>query len=495
MRRVWIAVSTAAATACLLAAAAPCAPAAEESSGWSAPVRLAACGVLAGPQAAFPSSGPTFPTGRGVLAWAQDCAGGSGGPSLALAEVRRSGQVGAPSSRPLPAAPVDDLAAAGASEGRVAVALAGRDGEAFVVEDRGGSPAQRPLRLGRAGGLALTHAYLGDAAIATVRDDSIAVRVQRFFRSSFGRARRIPRPPGRVTALVATMDYRSDVLVAWQQDGEIYAHMLRASGRPDPTQRVGPSDPDPQLQALVSDNDHGMVAWSTQSRGRTRTYISLSEAEVRFSSPRRLASFEDPAGAGRSEGSLQLIRLAGENVLMAWTERDGDHYVVREAPAVFAGVRPSATLSDPAGQAVLDALAPGPENEAVALWQGTSGADAIPTAPRGRLWARRTYVRAGDRVGQGTAEAVADAQPPVTPSLAIDPGTDRALAVWRTGAGTIEYATGPTDAAYRPHPSPGAATPPRAGVHWLRLTLGALGLAGLVLAASLTARRRRRVRG
>ena len=41
------------------------------------------------------------------------------------------------------------------------------------------------------------------------------------------------------------------LLERWQQEGAVYAHMLRASKRADPTQRVGPSAPGPQLQALV----------------------------------------------------------------------------------------------------------------------------------------------------------------------------------------------------------------------------------------------------
>jgi hypothetical protein len=67
---------------------------------------------------------------------------------------------------------------------------------------------------------------------------------------------------GRIAVAAATRDrYRSDVLIAWQQGGSIYAHMLRDSGRSEPTQRVGASAPDPRLQALVSDDNHGMIAW------------------------------------------------------------------------------------------------------------------------------------------------------------------------------------------------------------------------------------------
>src|SRR6202043_3619392 len=137
-----------------------------------------------------------------------------------------------------------------------------------------------------------------------------------------------------------------------QQNGAIYAHMLRASGRPERTQRVGVSAPDPQLRALVSDNDHGMIAWSTDdvangAQSRTRDYVALSDAGVRFTRPRLLASFVDPARVGLRPGSLALVRLSTENVLLAWTDAEHGHYVVRAAPAVFAAARGGALVSGP----------------------------------------------------------------------------------------------------------------------------------------------------
>ncbi len=478
------------------------------ADAWSPPIVLpGACGLVGGPAVAFPSSAPAQPTGSGAVAWAYEprrCPGGpsQSRPALALAAVTTSGTATPSRAWPLPGSVVGGPVAVGASMGRVAVALATRAGEGSppgvdVLEGRPGRTPDPPITAGPGATFALTRAYLGDAAVATVRDSAIAVRVQRYFRSSFGPTRLIPRPPGRVTSLTATMDYRSDVLVAWQQDGAIYAHMLRASERPDPTQRLGSSAPDPELQALVSDNDHGMVAWSSVREGAgsgspptTRVYIALSSAGVRFTPARRVASFADPLRAGGLPGTLALTRLSGENVVMAWTEMQRGHYLVRESPAIFAGVRSSTLLSDPAGQSVLAGLAAGPANEAIVVWQAPGGSRAASAADLTRLWAARTYVIRGDRVALAPPRVVADAGPQAMPAVAVDPASDRALVAWRTGAGSVEYASGPPASGYRFHAP--VASAPGGSVHWLRITLGGIGLAALALAGMVTWRRQGR---
>jgi hypothetical protein len=348
------------------------------------------------------------------------------------------------------------------------------------------------VRAGVGRPLALARAYLGDIALASVTPGAISVRVQRYFRHRFGPARSIPIGAGRVSALTATMDYRSDVLVAWQQNGSIYAHMLRSYPRADPTQRLGPSGPKPQLQALVSDNFHGMVAWSTTddrpgAQARTQIHLDLSAAAVRFGKPLLLASYPDPARAGERPGSLALVRLSGENVVLAWTAAERGHYVVRAAAALVAATRPTTLLSDPARDAVLADLAPGPEDEAVALWSSPAGASAAG-AHGSELWTARTVIAHGDRLLSGGRARIATAGPNGAASVAVDPRSDRAVVAWRT-QGTrsrIAYAVGPGAAGYRP-------PAPRSGTHWLRITLAALAaVAALALAGALSWRRRHR---
>ncbi|HEV2924743.1 MAG TPA: hypothetical protein VGW98_11955 [Solirubrobacteraceae bacterium] len=475
-------------------------------SGWSAARPLGSCVVAVGPRVAFPSESPSLATGPGAIVWVEDpvCASASARPprfpfGLSVAALSPGGRTAFTHTQALHGAPAGELGAVGASRGRLAVgASLGARGTSPAValwQGRATGPLESgPLLSGTGRLFSLAHAYLGDAAVATVQPGvAIEVRVERYFRSRFEQPRRIAIGAEPVSALAATMDYRSDVLVAWQQNGAIYAHMLRASGRAEPTQRVGTSAPNPQLKALVSDNDHGMIAWSSAGGGAraasTSVRIAFSEAGVRFAGSRLVASFVDPEGAGHAPGSLALARLSTENVMLAWTDAEAGHYVVRAAPAVFAGTRPAARLSDPAGQSRLADLAPGPAGEAVALWSSTHGGSGIdPT--RNELWAARAFVERHGRVGAGPAEIVASAGPNADPSLAVDPASDHAVAAWLTLAAhpSIEWAAGPGASGYRPG-TPAAAAHPGSGTHSLRIALAA-GAVAIVALMILALRRR-----
>ncbi|HYM45249.1 MAG TPA: hypothetical protein VES65_03700 [Solirubrobacteraceae bacterium] len=488
---------------------------------WSAPRIIAECELAYGPQIAFPSESPFTPTGAGAIVWASDPSpcGSPSAHGLGArwgVSVAALGSTDAPklkstvSLRRAPNAAGVGLATVGASAGRVVLAAAphafGAPASPATVALQGlaGGPFGSPVSLSGPGlPVALTRAYLGDVAIASVvPGPAIAVRVERYFKRGFGRVQTIPIRPGLVSALTATMDYRSDVLVTWQQNGAIYAHMLRASGRVDPTQRVGPSAPEPQLQAVVSDNDHGMIAWSSsearqRSGTRTRIYLDLSSAGVRFGAPRVLASFADPQQSGRSPGSLALVRLSTENVMLAWTAVEHGSYVVRANPAVFAATRPTVRLSNPGEQSVLAGLAPGPADEAVALWR------SAPRLPDGRLdqgrtalWTARTWIGEGDRLQAGPPEMIAAQGPNAAATVAVDPANDRAVAAWRTLAAPqrIEYALGAGDAGYRRRALPATASIPGPGTHWLRITLAVGGAAAAVTLLAVAIRLRRRSR-
>ena len=500
------------------AANAPLAPAAALGTGsWSAPATLAAgCSVGGAPQVAFPSESPQLPTGPGAIVWSSEprrCHGGSAAPprgpsSLLLAALGPSERPTLTTARPLAGAFAGQLAAVGGSFGRVTIAAASRDpGPAVtVLQGRSTRPLGSPALIVRGSLIALAHGYLGEAALATVHDATIAVRVERHYLRGFGPARLVHLPPGRVTALAVTLDFRSDVLLAWQQNGAVYADMLRASGRIDPVQQAGPSAPHPQLQALVSDNDHGVLAWSSPADpsrpgSRTRTYIDLSAAGVRFGTPRLLASFPDPADAGRSPGSLALVRLSSENAIVAWTDARNGHYVVRGSPTVFAPTRPALAISDPRGQAVLAGLAAGPQREAVALWTSPPNGERDPRAARTRLWAARTFVVPHDRLAERRPQIVATPGALASVSIAVDPADDRPLVAWlaRKAGGSLQYVVG--------NPSAGAAAalrsgPPLvsgrhagAGGPWLALTLAAAAAAGVILLVRVGIARRHRQPG
>jgi hypothetical protein len=475
-------------------------------SRWSAPRELGRC-AAAGPAVAFPSEAPSIPTGPGAVVWTSGCAGAgaasAAGASLSVAALTADDRTGRVSTRPLGAPAPQSFQAVGGSRARITVAAAlpgagPRVSRSFVVlQGRAGDRAGVSRVLGgRALALALTRAYLGDTAIATATPaPAIAVRVQRYFRGAFAPAQLIPIPAGAVSALTATMDYRADVLLAWQQNGAIYARMVRASGRSDRTQRLGASAPDPQLRALVSDDDHGMVAWSsTQAapgRPRTSVFVDLSGAGVRFGAPSRLASFADPSLAGHSAGSLALVRLSSENVLLAWTARERGHYLVRAAPAVYAAQRPAALLSDPQTQAILSDLAPGAAGEAIAVWRSSHGQAFDPS--QAELWTARAFIARHDRPGSAPAQQLAPAGTNAAASVAVDPANDHAAAAWLAGGphAAIEYASAPGAAAYRPGRASVAPRRASSGVHWLRITLAVLAAVALAGLAAVALRRRR----
>jgi hypothetical protein len=351
--------------------------------------------------------------------------------------------------------------AIGGSEGRVtAVEPDGNLVEVLQGQDNG--QLGRVLALPSGGPAALSRAYLGDVAIAAVEPGGVlAVTVQRHYPGRFGAPTRIPIKPGPVTALTVAMDFRADVLVAWAQEGSIYAHLLRASGRSEATQRLGRSDPDPQLQATVSDNNHGMVAWSSTREAagaepRTVIRLALSGVNVRFAGSARVTVFDDPARVGHLAGSIALVRLAGENVMLAWTERQNGRYRVLLAPAVFAATRPPTIATAPGEQGALAGLAAGPANEAVVLWRRLGANPAhLSEAP---LWAARATFAVHDRVAlaniaQASAEGSAAA-----PALGVNPGDDHAVVAWlgRTG---VRYSVASGKVGYRPH----AYVPPASG--------------------------------
>jgi hypothetical protein len=483
------------------------------SGGWSAPATLARCGLAGGPRVAFPSESPATPTGDGAIVWAakpMSCpprSPRSARWAISVASLGSTDQARLVGDQWLEGGSRTALAAVGASFGRIAIAAANTapapaDHGAALLQGRAVDPSRWPsISFGSDPAPALARAYLGDIAIASVAPGpAIEVRVERSFQSDLGSPRSVPIGAGRITALTATMDYRADVLLAWQQNGAVYARMLRASGRDDPTQRIGPSGPRPQIQAVVSDNDHGMIVWSStdiprHSTARTQIYLDLSAAGVRFGQPQQLASFPDPQHVGRRPGSLVLERLSTENVMLAWTVAEHGHYVVRAAPAVFAVSRATTRLSDPRSQAILSDLAPGPAGEAIALWS-TAPLNAGGTLDmrRAQLWAARTAIRPPAHVVLRRPVMVAAAGPNVAATVAVDPANDRAIAAWLTltAPRRVEYAVGVGVAGYRPRPPTAAAGPPGAGTHWLRITLGAAGVAAAAILLAVARWRRRR---
>jgi hypothetical protein len=198
---------------------------------------------------------------------------------------------------------------------------------------------------------------------------------------------------------------------------------------------------------------------------------------------------------GSRSGSLALVRLSSENVVLAWTDAERGHYVVRAAPAVSAATQPTTLLSDPSGQAVLADLAPGPAREAIAVWSAPPPGHGFDPS-RSELWTARTSIEPHNRLAFRAPERITAPGPNVDARVAVDPANDRAVAAWRT-QGThagIRYAASLGLAGYSPRRPAAALRPKVAGTHWLRIALAAIAAAAalsLAAAAMWRARRRR----
>jgi hypothetical protein len=495
-------------------------------ASWSRPARLPGCAralSTAPPLIVFPDSAPQVRSGPGALLWtglsacAPSTAGGEGatGGTEAARGAERAGRkdgagvagraIGTEGAGRAGAGKVDGTAGVAAASvfgaalgprgrpGAGRVLSAGADGLARVavatgttagqvaavgssgtgaaagafVEGRaaGTFPAARPLG-GPAAPVAVFSGYLGDAALATIARTrhgwELAVRSQRHYGDSFAAPRLLPVGRLRPSALAVTMDYRSEALVVWASNGEIYARELPTGRAAGPVQRLGAGGAEPELRALLSDDGRAIVAWRSQGpRATTSIDVSISSATLRFGAPAVVERFRDLRGSAPASGSLGLTRMSSEAVMMAWTGLRAGRYVVRASPVslrrgVWAPVTVSDSTAGPAGtrsgaaakrkpitDAMLADLVPGPRAEVLVLWT------TAPRLPSGAPNPARRAIDAawGHYGGHGEAlfappEAIAAAGSNGQPAAAFDPQSDTALAAWATGTRTprIDYA-------------------------------------------------------
>ena len=182
---------------------------------------------------------------------------------------------------------------------------------------------------GAAAPLALRTAYLGDVALAspgpgqpgTAAGSAIQLRVHRYYASSFLAPVRGRWPRARsVEGLTLAMDYRSDALVVWQQAGsDLRPRPARLGPLWPPGQHVASAAPGARIAVLLSDDNRAILAWSETRAGVTSVYAELSVPNVHFGAPRLLERFADPGGLAPPSGSLRLVRLLSESVMLAWT--------------------------------------------------------------------------------------------------------------------------------------------------------------------------------
>jgi hypothetical protein len=480
------------------AAAAPVAPT------WSAAVSLIRCASVGLPEAVFPAADPFHAGGPGAILWSgdpADCSPASTlGPSVGIAAFSGDDLLGPPAALPVLRPPgLTSLSAVTATgDGRI-VLVGGLEGASGsrggVSEGPAGGPFTPAVGLGGPSTpVAVTSSYRGDVGIASVdAEGEVELRIEQHTAPVIGPPVVLTSRGAAVSAISVNLDYRGDAIVAWAANGGIFDRVRESSGILEPTQRVGSSPAGPRLEALISDDNRGIVAWETdESTGgttTTSTYLDVSQTGPHFTTPHLLERFTDPAGLVPPASGLQLVRLAYEGVMVVWTGLSEGHLVVRAAPVSLTSLRPATTVSDPGEDAMLTDVATGPRDEALVLW--TTGPRLAGQAGAGEqeiLTARGTIDPTTGVAKFDLPQLVAGPGLVATPRVAIDPVSDVAVAVWRNRSRNpgVDFAVrgmtlpDPTVPARREAPSAGPSDG-APGLPVILLTLVGLGLVLLAL--------------
>jgi hypothetical protein len=455
------------------------APAPAPEAPWTAPAMLSACPAAPAAQVVFPSDSPGQATGAGAIVWSASarCPGGEGARVAPLGAGDLPGASSTPrSAAGAPLLPRGALLAGGAPHGQILIAGSAPQAPSDGLLIQGA--AAGPFALLQAGDgatapMALATGYLGDVALIAapaknaggppkqaVRHSAGAVgrtqdpagpdaqtlsfHVERFFAHDFGRNLSTRTAgAGSVQALTLAMDYRSEVLGVWAQDGAIYARVVPNRGAAHALQRLARVGLHPELAAVISDDERAIVAWSEQLGDETAVYIDRSAIGVRFGAPQLLERFRDPDGLLAPAASPRLVRLSSETVMLAWAGSAGGRWVVRTAPVTLNGVRHVSTIAAANTDALLADLAPGPDADAIVLWTEPSPTAAgAPDAQRQALFAARGFDAYPEHTSFGEPQQIAPPAPVDDATVALDPANDRAVAVWQGEAAAVEYSIG-----------------------------------------------------
>ena len=440
--------------ACALLLGVSAAPGAEAApAAWSQPALLSSCPAAGAPLVVFPSDSPFHGTGPGAIVWSNSpaCPGGERTHLMALSEGDVPGRRGLPRSASGRAFVLrGPLVAGGGPFGQIVIAgsPAARPGKAQLIQGPASGPFSAAAIAPATAPLALSSAYLGDVALAAGSPGSagaIGVSVERHLAHRFNPRIGVRAPGGgAVRALTVALDYRSDAVAVWEQAGTLYARDLPASGAPRAIQRLGRAGADVHVVALRSDDERAIVAWSDERGGLSSVYVDLSAPGVRFGAPTLLERFADPEGLAPPAASPRLVRLRSESVMMAWAGAAEGHWVLRTGAVDLLGVRALTTIAasrSGSGDALLAALAPAPDGSALALWtEPAAGPQGRPDLTRQALMAARGIDMYPGLTRFSAAEQVAPAGVLGAPTVAFDPSSGRALAVWGSVAGGLEYA-------------------------------------------------------
>jgi hypothetical protein len=285
----------------------------------------------------------------------------------------------------------------------------------------------------------LTTGYLGDLGLAGQTASGqglVRLHVERYFTDRFVRSALAGASGGAIQTLTLALDYRSDALVVWVQGGSIYARDLPATGPPHAVQRLAAAGSRVAISAVLSDNYRGTVAWSEQHGNQTSVFLDRSATGVTFVAPKLVDRFLDVDGLSPPPASPRLVRTSTESVLLAWSGVASGRWVVHTVPIDEDEFGVPDTVASPSGGALLADLEAGPRADVVLLWTAPppSGGDGSA------LFAARGVPVRPRRFAFTAPEQLAPVGASGEAAVGVDPGSDRALAVWRTSAGHLQYA-------------------------------------------------------
>ncbi len=401
---------------------------------------------------AFPRDKPTHATGKGAIVGATTGSCAAGGT---LISTIAANDVPGP---PTPLRSPDGarltlrppLALAPAPHGRLVIAgsAPATGGSGQLVQGSAGGPfATLGTIAGAASQNALATGYLGDLAAASPTGGGsgragVRVDVERYFAGALSPSRIVAAQPGALSALTVALNFRSDALAVWAQGGSLYARELPATSAPHPIERLGPGTPAGARIAAV-------LTTTTARSSPGPTGMPARPASTSRDPPPACAWRAPLARTlSRSARPARLRRLAPARPPVLGERDDGlDGRPSRPLGRPHRGDRPPRCARHqhdlPSRRdALLADLAPGPDGEALALW-----AEPQPSPvgldldlDRQAIFAARGFDAYPGRTVFAAGEQVAPPGPNSGATIALDPDTDRAIAVWRTGAGAIAYA-------------------------------------------------------
>ncbi|HUB76894.1 MAG TPA: hypothetical protein VL977_07545, partial [Solirubrobacteraceae bacterium] len=279
---------------------------------------------------------------------------------------------------------------------------------------------------------------------------AIAVRAQRHYGHRLSHGFELPIGRAKPDALAIGMDFRADRLLVWAAAGHVWAQYVTNRGRVEPAQRLGRAGYDPQISAVLSDDDRAFVIWTDEpppgSAAPTTVFLAHSGVGPTFHGAKALASFVDPDGLALSPGSVAAERLSSEGVALLWPDVVGGSFVIDAAGATESGPTAPSVLAESGQDLRLGAVATGPGNEIVVLALDAPRTASGFDASRQQILATRSNeVADPGGMGFGPLAELTGAGPNSDPAVAVDPDTDVAIAAWQTvtlGVPGIDYAVG-----------------------------------------------------